>query len=149
MAFSRSSFKNEKKIGEKKSLILLFLSRSDKSFLKNPVAGLFGKVYHVQNLAPKDTSSGLKHIQGIGLLKPSGVHLHTATPLLRHSSGGPQQQNGSNLIVQFLYWPWFREMWSDFKQHRTAPWPSELHTVSTYAAVIIPFKKYFFTDFPG
>lgn len=49
---------------------------------------MFGKVYHVQNLAPKNTSSGLKSIQGIGLLKPSGVHLHTATSQLRHSRGG-------------------------------------------------------------
>lgn len=58
---------------------------------------MLGKVYHglfhglPWNLAPKSTSSGLKSTEGIGLLKLSGVHLHTATSLLRHSRGGLQQ----------------------------------------------------------
>lgn len=82
---------------------------------------MLGKVHHVQNLAAKNTSSALKSIQGIELLKYSGMPLHAATSLLSHSRGeeGQQQQqqqkNGLSLLVQFLYWPWFREMWSDFK----------------------------------
>lgn len=92
---------------------------------------MLGKVHHVLNLAPKNTSSGVKSIQGIGLLKPSGVHLHTATSLLRHSRGEQQEKNGSSLLVQFLYWPWLREMWSDFKQHTTAPQPSKFQYVHT------------------
>lgn len=58
---------------------------------------MLGKVYHglfhslSWNLALENTSSGLKSTEGIGLLKPSGVHLHAATSLLRHSSRGPQQ----------------------------------------------------------
>lgn len=79
---------------------------------------MLGKVHHVQNLAAKNMSSALKSIQGIELLKYTGMPLHAATSLLSHSSGeeGQQQQkNGSSLLVQFLYWPWFREMWSDFK----------------------------------
>lgn len=55
---------------------------------------MLGKVHHVQNLAAKNMSSALKSIQGIELLKYSGMPLHAATSLLSHSRGeeGQQQQ---------------------------------------------------------
>lgn len=46
------------------------------------VLKMLGMVCHIQNLAPKNTSSGFKSTEGIG------VHLHTATSLPRHSRWG-------------------------------------------------------------
>lgn len=59
-----------------------------KNSFTHPIAGRLGKVHHVQNLAAKNTSSALKSIQGIELLKYSRMPLHAATSTLSHSGRG-------------------------------------------------------------